>query len=153
MEEPSPDSKEESKSTESTPPAPEPKKESRGLHGPSLGIGAGIAIVSIISAFLAVNMIDTNPELQFEENTPRPSAAGSPLEIFTANAAPHLGSDNAPITLIEFGDYQCFFCNKFFHDTETNIVKNYVETGKVKIIFKDFTIIGEDSITAAHATH
>jgi len=46
-----------------------------------------------------------------------------------------------------------FFCNKFFHDTEASIVSNYVETGKVKLIFKDFTIIGPDSITAAHATH
>ena len=42
----------------------------RGLHEPSLGIGAGIAIVSIISVFLAMNVIDTNPELQFEEKTP-----------------------------------------------------------------------------------
>ncbi len=45
-----------------SPPTPTPKK-SRGLHGPSLGIGAGIAIVSIISAFLAVSVIDTDKEL------------------------------------------------------------------------------------------
>ena len=129
------------------------KKESRGLHGPSLGIGAGIAIVSIISAFLAVNMIDTNPELQFEENVPKPSNPIDAMALFTANASPQLGSNDAPITLVEFGDYQCHFCNKFFHETEFNIVKNYVETGKVKIIFKDFTIIGPDSIGAAQAAH
>jgi len=55
--------------------------------------------------------------------------------------------------LVEFGDYQCFFCNKFFHDTEQKLLENYVDTGKVKIIFKDLTIIGPDSITAAHAAH
>ena len=49
--------------------------------------------------------------------------------------------------------FKCFFCNKFFHDTEDSLLKNYVETGKVKVIFKDFTIIGADSIAAANAAH
>lgn len=129
------------------------KKESRGLHGPSLGIGAGIAIVSIISAFFAVSIMDNSPELQFEENVPKPGQAGDSMALFTSNAAISLGNDNAPITLVEFGDYQCFFCNKFFHETEPSILENYVETGRVKIIFKDFTIIGPDSIGAAHASH
>jgi len=153
MEEPSIGSIDETTSTETSPPSPAAKKESRGLHGPSLGIGAGIAIVSIISAFFAVNMIDTSPELQFEENSPKPGIAGDSMALFTANGSPYLGSVEAPITLVEFGDYQCFFCNKFFHDTEESVLKNYVETGKVKIIFKDFTIIGPDSIGAANAAH
>jgi len=136
------------------PPAnPPTQKTSRGLHGPSLGIGAGIAIVSIISALLAVSVLDINPQLQFEETTPKPGVGGDSMSLFTANSAIFLGSDDAPITLVEFGDYQCLFCNKFFHETEPSILKNYVETGKVKIIFKDFTIIGPDSIGAANAAH
>ncbi len=153
MEEPSIGSIDETSASQTSPPSPISKKESRGLHGPSLGIGAGIAIVSIISAFLAVSMIDTSPELQFEENSPKPGAAGNSMSLFTANSAIFLGSNDAPITLVEFGDYQCLFCNKFFHETEPSILENYVETGKVKIIFKDFTIIGPDSIGAAHAAH
>src|SRR3970282_889535 len=113
-------------------PIPSQPKTTRGLHGPSLGIGAGIAIVSIISVFLAMNVIDTTPNQENQEVT---------LSLFTANASPYLGDENAPITLVEFGDYQCFFCHKFFNETESAILKNYVETGKVKIIFKDFTII------------
>jgi len=139
------------KPTESIPPS----NNHRGLHGPSLGIGAGIAIVSIIAVFFAVNVMDNSPELQFEEKAPS-QADNEPafsLSVFTANASPFLGDENAPIILVEFGDYQCFFCNKFFHDTEASIIKDYVETGKVKIIFKDFTIIGPDSISAAQATH
>lgn len=134
-------------------PIPSQPKTTRGLHGPSLGIGAGIAIVSIISVFLAMNVIDTNPELQFEEKTPKQENQEVTLSLFTANASPYLGNENAPITLVEFGDYQCFFCHKFFNETESAILKNYVETGKVKIIFKDFTIIGPDSIAAANAAH
>jgi protein-disulfide isomerase len=141
--------------TDMIPPSDNPPtpKTSRGLHGPSLGIGAGIAIVSIISAFLAVSVIDIDPELQFEKNTPKPGIAEDPTSLFTTNAAIFLGSDDAPITLVEFGDYQCLFCNKFFHETEPSILENYVDTGKVKIIFNDFTIIGPDSIGAANAAH
>ena len=128
-------------------------KTKRGLHGPSLGIGAGIAIVSIISVVFVMNVIDTNSELKFEEKTPNKENQEITMSVFTANASPYLGDENAPITLVEFGDYQCLFCNKFFHETESAILTNYVETGKVKIIFKDFTIIGPDSIAAANAAH
>ena len=75
------------------------------------------------------------------------------MPLLIENASPVFGSKDAPITLVEFGDYQCFYCNRFFHTTEPNIVKNYVNTGKVKMIFKDYTIIGQDSINAAHAAH
>ncbi len=75
------------------------------------------------------------------------------LDAIAGNLSPVLGSENAPITMIEFGDYQCFYCNHFFHNTEPDIVKNYIDTGKVKMYFKDFTIIGQDSVTAANAAH
>ena len=75
------------------------------------------------------------------------------LELLTGNGSPVLGDPDAQVTLVEFGDYQCFFCNKFFHDTEESIIRDYVETGKIKIIFKDYTIIGQDSVNAAHGAH
>lgn len=75
------------------------------------------------------------------------------LDIITDNSSPLLGSKDATITMVEFGDYQCFYCHKFFNNTESNIVKNYIDTGKVKMVFKDFTIIGQDSVSAANAAH
>jgi len=133
------------------------------VHGPSLGIGAGIAVISILAAFFAMDsLVSSTQPLLIEDSTAQPTvqpSAGpaSPPEIssatFTDNASPFLGDKNAPITLVEFGDYQCFFCNKFFHETEEKIINEYVRTGKVKIIFKDYTIIGPDSIEAAHGTH
>ena len=75
------------------------------------------------------------------------------METFLDNGSPILGSPDAPVTLVEFGDYQCHFCNVFFHSTEDDILKNYVETGKVRMIFKDYNIIGPDSITASHGAH
>ena len=124
------------------------------LHGPSLGIGAGFTAVVIVAVFFGMSIAGQEKELVLEEaeisNAPSQEIG---LSVFTENGSPYLGDPNAPITLVEFGDYQCFFCNKFFHDTEQKLLENYVDTGKVKIIFKDFTIIGPDSITAAHAAH
>ncbi len=75
------------------------------------------------------------------------------MNLLTENTSPVLGSNNAPITMIEFGDYQCYYCNQFYHNTEPDIVKNYIDTGKVRMVFKDFVIIGQDSVNAAHAAH
>jgi protein-disulfide isomerase len=75
------------------------------------------------------------------------------MSTFLDNGSPILGNPNASVTLVEFGDYQCHFCNVFFHSTEDDIMKKYIETGKVKMIFKDFNIIGPDSINASHGAH
>lgn len=125
------------------------------IHGPSLAIGAGIASISIIIVFLALDGIMDEPKLTIEQpsGTQKTTSTNIVSNTFTANGSPILGDPNAPITLIEFGDYQCHFCNVHFHNTEHNLLENYIKTGKVKMIFKDFTIIGPDSINAAHGAH
>ena len=125
------------------------------IHWPSLGIGAVIAIACIFFGVLMVNMIDTESTQILDEITINEigSVKKPTFSSFTNNASPILGDMNAPLTLIEFGDYQCTFCNKFFHETEELILTNYVKTGKVKILFKDFIVVGQDSIHAANAAH
>lgn len=123
------------------------------LHGPSLGIGAGIAAVVIVIAFFAFNNISQEKELVLQTEISKSESKKIGLSVFTENGSPYLGDPAAPITLVEFGDYQCFFCNNYFHNTEPDILSNYVKTGKVKVIFKDYTIIGPDSVNAAHAAH
>jgi len=125
------------------------------IHGPSLAIGAAIASIVIIIAFLGFDGISNEAELVIEP-TPTIQESGPAeinIETFLANGSPILGNPNAPVTLVEFGDYQCKFCNVFFHSTEDNILKNYVDTGKVRMIFKDYNIIGPDSISASHGAH
>ena len=124
------------------------------IHGPSVGIGAGITAGVIIIAFLALNGF-SEPELVIEP-TSMNSEVGPPeitLNTFLENGSPVLGNPNAEITLVEFGDYQCHYCNVFFHSTEDDVMKNFIETGKVKMIFKDFNIIGPDSVNASHGAH
>ncbi|MEX0861560.1 DsbA family protein [Nitrosopumilus sp.] len=125
------------------------------IHAPSLAIGAAIAAVVIIIAFVGFDSISNQKELILEP-TPTIQQADSPkitINTFLDNGSPVLGDSNAPITLIEFGDYQCHFCNVFFHSTEEDILKKYIETGKVKMIFKDYNIIGPDSVNASHGAH
>ena len=67
--------------------------------------------------------------------------------------SPILGNPSAPITILEWGDYQCTFCYKFHETTLKTIEGDYIKTGKVKLIFKDFPLNGPDSILAAEATY
>jgi len=125
------------------------------IHGPSLAIGAAIASVSIIIVFFAFNAINDEPKLVIEPAQKSQELISTNIlpSMFMANGLPILGDPNAPVTLIEFGDYQCHFCNVHFHNTEHRLLENFIKTGKVKMIFKDFTIIGPDSVNAAHGTH
>lgn len=57
----------------------------------------------------------------------------------------------APVTIIEYGDYQCPFCARFFSQTEPLIRANYIKSGKVKMVYRDFAFLGPESIAAAEA--
>ena len=125
------------------------------LHAPSLAIGATIASITIVVVILGMNgsfneqglLIETAPKIQQVEPTK------ITMDTFVLNGSPILGNPDAPITLVEFGDYQCHYCNVFFQNIEDDIIENYVKTGKVKMIFKDYNIIGPDSINASHGAH
>ena len=69
------------------------------------------------------------------------------------NGSPILGSESAPITIVEFGDYQCEACYAWFHNTRDTLIDNYIETGKAKLIFVDLPFLGRDSPTAAQASY
>jgi len=62
-----------------------------------------------------------------------------------------LGNANAPVTLVEYGDYQCPFCASFFANTQSQLIKNYVDTGKVKMIFRNFVV--NDRTASDHESH
>lgn len=51
-----------------------------------------------------------------------------------------LGNPNAPVTMIEFSDFQCPYCEKFYSETFKQIKSQYIDTGKVKFIYRDFPI-------------
>ena len=71
---------------------------------------------------------------------------------------PFIGKVDAPLTMAFWSDYQCPFCKAVevggipqikVDPSMPTIIKNYVDTGKLKIVFKDFAFLGNDSITGA----
>ncbi len=53
---------------------------------------------------------------------------------------PVLGDADAPVTIVEFSDYECPYCGRFFSDTHSLIKEQYIDTGKVKLVFRDFPL-------------
>ena len=69
------------------------------------------------------------------------------------NGSPIIGNPSASITILEWGDYQCTYCYKFHQSTMNAIKQDFIETGKAKLVFKDFPLNGADSVLAAEASH
>jgi len=67
---------------------------------------------------------------------------------------PIIGNPDAPITIIEFSDFQCPFCARFYTQTLPLIHEEYIEPGKVKLVFRDFPIqsIHPNAVPAAVAS-
>jgi len=110
-------------------------------------IFGGIAAVVIIAIIASASVSQTGNEAL---NLDMGQTHGT---VSTAMGSPILGSDLAPITIIEFGDYQCEQCYNWYHNTKDSIVQNYIETGKANLIFVDLAILGRDSPKAAAATY
>jgi len=73
--------------------------------------------------------------------------------ISTAMGSPILGDPSAPVTIVEFGDYQCHQCYNWFHNTKPAIESEYIETGKANLVFVDLAFLGNDSPKAAQASY
>ena len=73
--------------------------------------------------------------------------------MLTNNGSPELGNTFSDITIVEFGDYQCTFCYKFHQNTLNQINEQYIKSGQVKYIYRDFPLNGNDSILASEASY
>lgn len=84
-----------------------------------------------------------------------PAAPNQPQQPTTGTASidddPILGDKNAPITMIEFSDYECPFCKKYFDQTFGDIKTKYIDTGKVKLVFRDLPLPFHDPMATKEA--
>ena len=90
----------------------------------------------------------------------RPAAAPGGGEqainaILTVDGEPFKGNKNAKLTLIEFSEFQCPFCGRHVRDTYPTLDKEYIQTGKVKYVFRDLPLesIHKNAFKAAEAAH
>ena len=82
------------------------------------------------------------------------SMAAEPLAVpqtVTSESERVLGSPNAPVTMVEFSDFQCSFCRKFWALTLPSLKETYIKTGQLRLVYQHFAILGEHSVAAAQA--
>ncbi len=78
------------------------------------------------------------------------AAQGAPVDVSVGHF-PVLGNKDAKVTIIEFADFRCPYCEQFFTKVEPQLIKDYVDTGKVKFAFRQFPFLGPASNVAADA--
>ena len=82
---------------------------------------------------------------------PKEATATQTLFSGIAQSELTLGNPDAKVTMYEFADLQCPFCKQYTKSVFPQIVEKYVKTGKVKMVWRNLTFIGPDSVTAARA--
>ncbi len=81
--------------------------------------------------------------------TPEPTLQA--VKINVTSSDPVKGDPKAKVTVVEFADYQCPFCERFHKEIYKQILTDYVDTGKVKFVYKNLAFLGKESTDAANA--
>lgn len=114
-----------------------------------LGLIVGYALATGVGNPLAGGKAKPSPTVAAGDAA-EPEPAGDPADIDDDAV---LGSDDATVTLIEFTDYQCPFCSRHIEQTMPEIKKNYIDTGKIKYVVRDFPLsFHSNAHKAAEAT-
>jgi protein-disulfide isomerase len=89
-----------------------------------------------------------------EPQAAQEQAAAGPQQqpIFNVSARPanSLGADTAPITVIEYSDFECGYCRRFYDTTFKQVIDEYVKKGKVKVSYKHYPFLADSSLPKAH---
>jgi protein-disulfide isomerase len=103
---------------------------------------------------------DIKKELQLmrellSQRSTQPTRPADVTALVSLSGRPMLGHTDAPLTLIEFSDYQCPYCRRFFETTLPALKAEYIATGKLRYVFRDFPIdrIHPFARKAAEAAH
>jgi protein-disulfide isomerase len=128
----------------------------RAMKSDAVVIGGSILLAGlIIAGSIFYVMGRGNTAVAPVANDGTQSTAGQPSKVTSGldiGQAPVLGDVNAPHTIIEFGDFQCYYCTKLHTDMDAQIRADFIETGKAKMVFKTLTFMGPESVVAGLAS-
>lgn len=139
------------------------KANTRKTNKKAVIAGIALAVIMVggtLAAFVPSGSNPTNSS-NSSSNNQNPNEIIQKLYNPVVQNASALGSSTADITIIEFADYQCESCAKFNREVRDDILRNFVNTGQVRFLFKDFiinndmttTTVDETSILAAEASY
>ena len=112
--------------------------------------GVLIAGAVYLGTSKGTNTVAVNNQ-QGQQAAQQPVGVAVDIAKVKTQGEPFVGSPNAPVTMAYWFDYQCPFCKRFDEDAVAQLMTDYVKTGKVKIVFKDFQFLGPDSQTSGLA--
>lgn len=107
------------------------------VEGLSEGLGAQ---VEELKGEIAELRRDVAKAAEAEKPTEPAVGAEENVEV-SVDDDPALGSEDAPVVIVEFSDFQCPFCKRFHEQTLPQIKQEYIETGKVRLVYRDFPIM------------
>ncbi len=91
---------------------------------------------------------------------PGTAAGGEQKEVLTRRdlvasveqgPGPSRGSADARVVMVEFSDFQCVYCRKFWKETLPKIEERYIRSGNVRFVYRHLAVLGEASVQAAQA--
>ncbi len=105
----------------------------------------GAAVIQIVLLiFIAFKVASVGGGAAAVPSAPSAAGADAPAPVVDMEQLvdddPVLGSADAPVTIVEFSDFQCPFCGRFVQQTMPQIKSQYIDTGKVKLVFRDFPL-------------
>jgi len=104
----------------------------------------GVLVVLLVISISTGGFGNSSTEAVADANT-APTAQGNEgiIEVSAQKYTdddPFLGDKNAPLTIVEFSDFQCPYCGRFHEDAFQQIKEQYIDTGKVKFVYRDFPL-------------
>ena len=114
------------------------KTAKRRINKKALIVGVALAVIMVGGAVAAVLMNSPSTALNKDGNNEVIQQIVAPISENVPVLAADGGSSN--ITMVEFGDYQCQYCARFHNETKNQIMSNFVDTGQIRFVFKDFVI-------------
>jgi len=117
--------------------------------------GIGWYLITPGSANLSTTISAQSEVISTDSETSESSTSSSAnlAAALLSGNPPTLGSPNASVTIVEFGDYQCPTCDGWYNTQEASVIQNLVDTGKAKLVWRDFDYFGPDSVSASEAAY
>ena len=128
---------------------------------------AVVAIIALIATVVGATVAGTDGDTDQRAGVPSTTSSASPSSPTESEQAPDdgweqlvrrdaddpmaIGATDAPVVMLAYSEFQCPFCGKYARDTQPTLVEKYVEDGTLRIEWRDFPYLGEESTTAAKA--
>lgn len=113
-----------------------------------LALGATVSAAAFVGGALIFRQVPVDPQIAGGALVSRQAPVGPVIDL---EGWPSLGDPNAPVLMVEYSDFACFFCKRLHDEIMPQIKEQYINTGLVRFVYKNF--LGAGGYSAAEASH